>query len=161
MTFPTGTTISTSNLDSPSKNPSLARADLYSLVVAFNQLVASANIANGVLVLNASSQVPSANLPSNYTIDGSLTLNPASAITNMSNVLRLQQLAVADLGVTVGTTSAVAGDVTYLTDGDAGSACLAVYDGSNWRVVRLMTTVGDVGATVSAAFALTCSADIV
>lgn len=35
------------------------------------------------------------------------------------------------------------GGMIYVSDGDAGSKCLAVYDGSNWKVVSL-------GATVSA-----------
>lgn len=158
MTFPTGTTISTNNLDSPNDNPSLARADLYDLVVAVNQLIASANGNSGVLVLNSSAQVPGANLPSNYTIDGTLTLNPSSAITNMSNVLRLQQLAVADLGVTTGTTAPTAGDVVYLTDGDAGAPCLGIYNGSNWRVVRFAMEVGDTGSTMTATTTLVATA---
>jgi len=39
--------------------------------------------------------------------------------------------------------SAVAGNIIYVTDGDAGSPCLGVYDGTDWKVVSL-------GATISA-----------
>ena len=48
---------------------------------------------------------------------------------------------------TVATTAAIptpqAGQVIYVTDGNAGSACLAVWDGSSWKRVAL-------GATISA-----------
>jgi hypothetical protein len=36
-----------------------------------------------------------------------------------------------------------AGEIIYVTDGDAGDACVAVYDGSNWKCLSL-------GATISA-----------
>jgi hypothetical protein len=48
--------------------------------------------------------------------------------------------------------------MAYLTDGDAGQPCLSVYDGTVWRVVRLMTQAGDVGAALTSAFALTATA---
>jgi len=34
-----------------------------------------------------------------------------------------------------------AGQLAYVTDGNAGAACLAVYDGSNWKVVALGATI--------------------
>lgn len=33
------------------------------------------------------------------------------------------------------------GDMIYVSDGDAGSACIGVYDGSNWKVVALGSTI--------------------
>ena len=72
MTFPTGTTISTANLDSTADDPSLARVDLYNTVVAVNSIIASANAADGVLVLDGANKVPVAQFPT--------TLNPSSDI---------------------------------------------------------------------------------
>lgn len=159
MTFPTGTQITTANLDSPDDDPSLARADLYNLVVAFNSLVASENSASGVLVLNGSGKIAAAYLPGTYTTTGTLAFQPSNGITSINAVLRLPQIVTADLGAATGTTSPSAGDVCYLTDGDAGQPCLGVYDGSIWRIVRFMTQVGDVGGTLSTTASLTATAD--
>lgn len=159
MSFPTGTIISTANLDSPDDDPSLARADLYDLAVAFNQLVASGNAANGVLILNASGKVAATYLPTNLAVTGNIALQPTTGITSINAVLRLTQIVTADLGTATGTTSPNAGDLCYLTDGDAGSPCLSVYDGSVWRVVRLMTQVGDVGAALTSEVTLAAEAD--
>lgn len=155
MTFPTGTTIPTANLDSPDDDPSLARSDLYNLVLAFNQLVASANQAQGAAVLDATGKVPSANLPSTQTYSGNLVLVPDTKIVNIRYVLRMQPQATADLSLL----TPAAGDLTFLSDGDAGQPCLGCYDGTNWKVIRLMTQVGDVGASLNTIFSLSAAAD--
>ena len=159
MTFPTGTTISTVNLDSGDDDPSLARVDLYNMAVAVNAIIASANAAQGVLILDASGKIAGSLLPATFqTTAGNISLQPASGVVSLQKVLRLSQIVTADLGSATGTTSPVAGDLAFLTDGDAGSPCLAVYDGAAWKVVRLMTQVGDVGAALTTAFTLTATA---
>jgi len=159
MTFPTGTVISTANLDSPDDDPSLARADLYAAVQALNQLIASQNIASGVLVLDGSGKVAGAYLPGTYAVTGGITLQPSSGVVSLQRVLRLQQTVVEDLGTVTGTASPSAGDLVFLTNGDAGQPCLACYDGTKWCVVRLMTQAGSVGATLTATATLTAEAD--
>lgn len=160
MTFPTGTQISTDNLDSPSDNPNLARIDLLALVQAFNQLVASQNTASGVVVLNGSGKVPSSLLPASFTQSGTIAFQPGSGIVSFTNVIRLQQVYTSDLGgAAIGTTAPQGGDMVYLVDGDAGQPCLAVFDGTNWKVVRLMTQVGSVGAALTATSTLAAEAD--
>jgi hypothetical protein len=159
MTFPTGTVISTANLDSGDDDPSLARVDLYNMAVAVNAIIASANASQGVLILDGSGKILGNLLPATFfTNAGNITLQPASGVVSLQKVLRLSQIVTADLGTATGTTSPVAGDMAYLTDGDAGQACLAVYDGTKWRVVRLMTQAGDVGAALTSAFTLTATA---
>lgn len=160
MTFPTGTQISTANLDSADDDPSLARADLYNLAVAVNDIIASANAAQGVLVLNASGKIAATYLPTTITTtSGALALQPATGVVSLQKVLRLAQIYTADLGTALGTTAPSAGDVAYLVDGDAGQPCLGCYDGSQWRIVRFMTQVGDVGATISITTSFTATAD--
>ena len=66
---------------------------------------------------------------------------------------------VADLGTFTGTTSPSAGDLCYLTDGDAGRPCIAVYNGTAWKVVRLATTVGAVGAALASVSTVVAEAD--
>jgi hypothetical protein len=155
MTFPTGTVISTTNVSTADSNPSLARTDIYDLIVAFNQLVASVNTASGVAALNGDGTLSSQYLPTTYATSGDLQLRPTSKIVNIRDVLRMAQRLTADNSLLTGS---VAGDIIYLTDGDAGSPCLAVYDGTNWRVVRLATTVGDVGAALTATSTLSATA---
>jgi hypothetical protein len=161
MTFPTGTTISTANLDSPDDDPSLARVDLFNLAVAVNDIIASANSAQGVLILNSSGKIAGTLLPATFTTaSGSLGLQPNNGVVSVQRVLRLQQTVTADLGSATGTTAPSAGDLCYLTDGDAGQPCLGVYNGTAWKIVRFMTTVGDVGGQFSSDFALSATADV-
>lgn len=160
MTFPAGTQIPTTNVASASSDPSLARQDIYDLINAVNLIISSYNSAQGVLVLDGLGLVPSARLPSNYATSGGVYLQPATKVVNVENVLRLTQMFTADLGFSNnGTSTPTEGDMIYLVDGDAGQPCLGVYDGSSWRVVRLQTQVGDVGAQLSAAFGFTATAD--
>lgn len=161
MTFPSGTQISTTNVDSANDDPSLAREDIYNLIVAFNQLVASENAASGVLVLNGSGKIAATYLPASYTTSsGQLQLAPANGIVNINRVLRLTQINADDLGSALGTTSPNAGDLAYLTNGDAGQPCLACYDGANWRIVRFATQVGSAGAALTATSTFTATADL-
>jgi hypothetical protein len=159
MTFPTGTVIPTTNVASPDSDPSQARADFFALITAFNQLIASANLADGVVLLNGSGRVPVSYLPSTWSIQGDIALQPSSGLVSINNVLRLYQTYTEDLGSTVGTETPVAGDVVYLVDGDAGQPCIGCYDGTDWRVVRFMTQVGNVGAQLSATATLVAEAD--
>jgi hypothetical protein len=161
MTFPTGTTISTANVDSATDDPSLARADIFDSFVALNAIIASANTAQGVLVLDGSGKIAGTYLPAAWsTTSGSITIQPNNGLVNIQKVLRMSQIVTADLGTAVGTTSPSAGDICYLVDGDAGQPCLSVYDGTNWRVVRFSMVAGDVGATLSASASLTATADV-
>jgi hypothetical protein len=157
MTFPTGTTISTANVASASSDPSLARQDFYDLIVAFNAILSSYNAAQGVLVLDGSAKIGTNQLPSTVAVTGNQVFQPSTGVVSIQNVLRLTQIYTADLGSQTGTTSPNAGDICYLVDGDVGRPCMAVYDGTAWRIVRLATRVGDVGAALTPRFTLTAS----
>lgn len=159
MTFPSGTVISTDNLDSANDDPSLARVDIYNAVVALNSLIASENLALGVVVLNGSGKIAASLLPNTYATTGNINLTPTTGVVALNRVLRLTQTYTTDLGTVTGTTSPTGGDVAYLIDGDAGNPCLACYDGTNWRVVRFSMIVGDVGADLESDFAITATAD--
>lgn len=159
MTFPTGTVISTTNVASPDSDPSLARADIYELIQAFNQLIASVNAANGVAKLDGNARVSTSLIPSTIVVPGDLDLQPSTGVVNINKVLRLAQIWTADLGGALGTTDNVAGDICYLVDGDAGQPCLGVYTGTKWQIVRLMTEVGDVGAELTLVSTLEVEAD--
>jgi len=151
MAFP-NTQISTANLDSDADSPSLARADLYTAVTSLNTIIADANSADGVCVLNAAGTIDGDQMPVSVTPTGTLTLAPSTGVVKIENILRMQTQTTAQVEALTGTT----GDVVYTTDGDAGQPCLAVYDGSNWRVVRFMTTIGDTAVSISVSASVTC-----
>jgi hypothetical protein len=160
MTFPSGQQISTANVSSSTGDPSLARADIYDLMVAFNQLVASENSQQGVLVLDSSGKIAGTFLPATYsTTSGQLQLQAANGVVNIQRVLRLHQFNADDLGSALGTTSPTAGDLIFLTNGDAGQPCLGCYDGTAWRIVRFMAQVGSAGADLVSTATLTASPD--
>jgi hypothetical protein len=160
MTFPSGTTISTANVDSPNGDPSLARQDILQAFQALNQLIASENQALGILVLESNGRINSTYLPANLQVQGSLALQPSTGVVNIRNVLRLNQINVDDIDIALGFQNPTAGDICYLVNGDAGKPCLAVFDGTEFRVVRLSTSVGAVGAALSATATLTATADV-
>jgi hypothetical protein len=132
MTFPTST-IATANLDSATDNPSLARADLLQAVQSLNTIISEANTADGVVVLDGSGKISTARLPTTITVTGTQIIQPSTGFVNIRDVLRLTSQPKSDIDLIV---DMVAGDIAYCSDGDAGDACLAVYDGTDWlRVV--------------------------
>lgn len=138
MAFPTSTVIDTTNLDAGTDNPATARADLYDAVVALNSIIDSENSASGVVTLDASGKLRTAQIPTTVTVTGNLNLQPSTGIVKIANLLRLPAQAVGDLSTDF--PSPQTGDIVALSNGDAGSPCLAMYDGSNWKVIALGAT---------------------
>jgi hypothetical protein len=151
MAFPNNQ-INTTNLDSDADSPSLARVDLYNAVVALNTIIDGSNAANGVCVLGASGTINGTQIPLTVNPTGTLVLAPTSGVVKIQDVLRMQTQTTAEVQALTGTV----GDIVYITDGDAGQPCLAGYDGSQWRVIRFMTAIGGVAASISAAATLSC-----
>lgn len=140
MSFPSGTQIDTTNLNSGTASPADARLDLLSLVTSVNDLIASENDPNGVCVLDSGGKIAVAQMPTNIN-PATLSLAPTSGFVQIVDCIRLPAKAVADLAIDF--TSPQRGDIVSLSNGDAGDPCLAMYDGSAWKVIAL-------GATVSA-----------
>lgn len=138
MAFPTSTVIDTTNLDAGTDNPATARADLYDAVVALNSIIDSENSANGVVTLDASGKIVTTQLPTTVTVTGNLDLQPSTGIVKIANLVRLPAQLVGDL--TTDFPSPQTGDVVALSDGDAGSPCLAMWNGSAWKVIALGAT---------------------
>jgi hypothetical protein len=140
MAFPSGTTISTANLDAGTDSPASARANLLSAVQALNDIIGSENTASGVVVLTGSGKLPSSVFPPQITLSaGVQVINPTDGVVNIRDILRLQPTTVADLEAL----TSEAGDVAYCSDGAGGNECLAFYDGTTWKRIS-------VGATISA-----------
>ena len=138
MTWPT--TQTTTYLDSDTDSIAAARAEIYSAVVAVNDIIGSRGTASGVASLDSGTHIPAEQLPTELTTAGSqdLTLTPGSARVSINNIINLEARTVTQLTSIV---TPVAGDVAYCSNGDAGSPCLAVYTGSNWLVVALGSAI--------------------
>lgn len=136
MAFPTAA-ISTTNVETSTADPSLARADINSAFTALNSIITEANAAGGVLVLDASGKVSATAMPNNINTSGSLSLSPATGRVEINDILNLTPLTTAQ----VSALSSSTGDVAYVSDGDTGSPCIAVYDGTDWKTLSLGTTI--------------------
>ena len=144
MAWPTDdTNIVTTNMDSASDSPANARADIKAALDELANVINGRGEANGVAPLDASLRVANTYLP-NTLVSGSgvdLTLQPDTNRVQVEDVINLTPLTLAQLGTAI--TTPQEGDIAYTTNGNAGTECLVVYDGSNWKVVAL-------GATASA-----------
>jgi hypothetical protein len=134
MSFPTGTSIPVTNVSSGASDPSLAREDIYNLIVALNNIIASADTANGVALLNASNKYDGAKMP--VTITGTDTIAPAGGVVNIQNILRLTTIHATNFASL--TTSQV-GDIAISDDAAGGNPALCVYDGTYWRYLAMST----------------------
>lgn len=140
MAWGNSSNVSTTNLDDGADSPALARQDIKD---AFDELVAvidGRNTANGVVGLNASGKIVASYLPDeiNSSSGADLTLDPASGKVRLEEILNLNPQSTAALNAR---TDKEAGDVAYCSDGDTGSACVAVYDGSNWVRIALGSAI--------------------
>ena len=138
MAFPTAS-VTTTNLDAGTDDPSLARADLLDGVQKLNTIISEGGAANGVALLDSSAKLSANQMPTTITATGVQVLNPSSGVVHIQDVLRLTSKTVAELTAL----SPNEGDIAYCSNGNAGAKTMAVYDGTNWKVVAL-------GATISA-----------
>ncbi len=111
---------------------------IHAIAIGGAQATASSSVAIGRSVVN--------------TIADSVRLGRDSSGTGVDNVLHLKDKGRLHLegdnaaynlpSYTVATVpTGSEGDMIYVTDGDAGSKCVAVFDGSNWKVVSLGATI--------------------
>lgn len=127
MAYPTND-VSTTHLDSPNDSIAAARAELYTGLTRLSELIDSRNTANGLAPLDADSQVPAANLPTTLTSGGSndITLQPATQVVVVEDGIQLNAVTV----TSAESWAAPAGTLAYVSNGDAGSPCLAVATGT-------------------------------
>tara|TARA_R100000951_G_scaffold5674_6_gene6153 strand:+ start:1952 stop:2371 length:420 start_codon:yes stop_codon:yes gene_type:complete len=138
MAFPTAS-VTTTNLDAGTDDPSLARADLLDGVQKLNTIISEGGAANGVALLDSSAKLSANQMPTTITATGVQVFNPSSGVVHIQDVLRLTSKTVAQLTAL----SPNEGDIAYCSNGNAGAKTMAIYDGTNWKVVAL-------GATISA-----------
>jgi hypothetical protein len=101
-------------------------------MTAINDIIASRAAASGIASLDASSRIPTAQLPTTIST-ATLNITPTDQRVTILYLVSLGPRSTAQLAAI----SAVEGDVAYCSDGDAGSPCLAVFDGTDWLRVAL------------------------
>ena len=129
----------TANVDSATDNPADAREDIRKAFVELQAVINGRGAVNGVASLNASTQVPAAQIPSTLvSTTGDITLQPNSARTSFEDVINLQPVDYASLPA-----APTKGDVAYLTtDGGATSQeQIIYYNGTDWKYMANLATV--------------------
>jgi hypothetical protein len=131
--------IITTNLDQSTDSPALARADIKSALDELSAVINGRNSANGVAGLDGTSKISATYLPDeiNSSAATDLTLDPTTGKVKLEEILNLKPQTTAQLNAR---TDKASGDVAYCSDGgadSAGSGCLAVYDGADWRAIQL------------------------
>lgn len=140
MAWGNAANIVTTNLDNDADDPSLARADLKGALDELSAVINGRNSTSGVAGLDSNGLVPNTILPNTIisSVGNDLTLDPDTDKVALQHILNLNPQTVTELNAR---SDQAAGDVAYCSNGDAGSACIAVYDGSNWTVVSLGSTI--------------------
>ena len=130
----------TTNVDAATDSPASARADIKTAFDELVNVIDGRDTTNGVAGLDSSGLVPNTRLPNTLVSSGSnnLTLDPGSGKVAVQDVLNLNPRTVAQLNALTGNAE---GDIAYCSNGDTGSKCFAIYDGSNWKVVALGSTI--------------------
>ena len=133
MAFPTGT-VTTDNLDAATDSPASARADLLLTVQKLNDIIGSYDAADGIAALDSGGLVVNTKLPNSLisSSGSNLTLTPATEIVKLNNVLTLTPRTVAQLNALSGVTE---GTLAYCSNGSAGAKCIAIHDGTNFKVL--------------------------
>jgi len=148
MAWGNSSNVSTTNLDSGSDSPALARVDLKAALDELTAVIDGRGAINGVASLDASALIPNTQIP-NTLISSSgnnLTLDPATGKVSVQEVLNLQPQTVTQLNTR---TDVAEGDVAFCSNGDAGNPCVAVAlapDSAgevNWYKVTLGALISD------------------
>ena len=129
----------TANVDSAADNPADAREDIRKAFVELQAVINGRGAVNGVASLNASTQVPAAQIPSTLvSTTGDITLQPNSSRTSFEDVINLQPVDYASLPA-----APTKGDVAYLTT-DSGATSveqIVYYNGTDWKYMANLATV--------------------
>ena len=140
MAWANPSNIVTTNLDDATDSPASARANLKTALDELSNVINGRNTANGVPGLDASSKISAAQLPDEINSSSStdLTLDPSTGKVNIEEILQLKPQTLTELNAR---SDKEEGDLAYCSNGNSGAKTLAVYDGSNWKVVALGATI--------------------
>ena len=130
------TQYNTTYLDAGGDSPALARPQLKNAVDELTAVIDGLGTAGGPAKLDASSTKVIAN--SGIQSTGDVIITPiTNGSVNIQNILNLNPQTVVELNAV----TAAPGDVAYCSDGNGSDPCIAVYNGSAWKIVALGSTI--------------------
>jgi hypothetical protein len=139
MTFPSGSQVSTTELDSGSGSPANARAQILSAMQNLNLITAEVNTIGNVVVLDSAGQVPSTSIPQNITPSNNLTLAPTTGVVKIEDYLRMQIVTKATV---LALTTQTIGDIVFVADDLTGTnAKLCMYNGTVWKIIGTLSSL--------------------
>ena len=135
MTWPTNSSnIVTTNLDAGTDSPGAARANIKTALDELANVINGRNQASGVAGLNASSQISASQVPNelNSTSGNDITLDPATNIVTVENIIKLTPQTTAQLNAQSGLAE---GMIAFCSDaGDSAGVGIPVYyTGGQWK----------------------------
>ena len=141
MAWPTNSSnIDTQHLDAGTDSPASARANIKTALDELANVIDGRNQASRLARLDPSSKISATQIPDELNTSSStdLTLDPTTGKINIEEILQLKPQTLTELNAR---SDKEEGDLAYCSNGNSGSKCLAVYDGSNWKVVALGATI--------------------
>lgn len=135
--------VTTTHLDSATDDPSQARVELYNALVELAAVIDGRGQASGVAPLDATTKIDAQYLPDEITSSATnnLILAPDSTRVAIEDIINLAPKTTAELEALDTAGDAIQGDVAYCSDGDAGSKCIAVFDGADWLRISLGSAI--------------------
>ena len=135
MAWGNNSNINTDNLDASTDDPSLARVDILNAFYELQAVISGRDSANGVCPLDTNSLVPNNNLPDTLvsSTGNNLILAPDTTRVAVQDIINLPPKTVTEIEAVTG----IDGDIMYCSNGDAGSPCLAIYNGTDWLRIAL------------------------
>jgi hypothetical protein len=132
MAWATIGNVTTTNLDSADDSPAEARVELYNALLELQNVINGRGTSNGVASLDASTKIPSAQMPDeiNSSTSTDLTLDPATGIVAVEDIVKLNPITRATAYAVTGLAD---GMIDMMSDGDSTVTKPAYYSGGVWR----------------------------
>ena len=132
MAWATVGNVTTINLDSADDSPAEARVELYNALLELQNVINGRGAVNGVASLDASTKIPSAQIPDEINSSGStdLTLDPATGIVAVEDIVKLNPIS---RSAAYAVSNLADGMIAMMSDGDSTITKPAYYSGAVWR----------------------------
>jgi hypothetical protein len=132
MAWATVGNVTTTHLDSANDSPAEARIELYNALLELQNVINGRGAVNGVASLDATTKIPSAQMPDeiNSSTSTDLTLDPATGVVVVEDIIKLNPVSRANA---YAVSNKVDGMMAMLSDGDSTVTKPAYYSGGVWR----------------------------
>lgn len=149
MAWGNSSNFATTHLTQGTDSPASAREDLRKALVELAVVCNNRGTASGVASLDAGTKIPATQIPDelNSSSGNNITLDPSTDKVKIEHILRLNPQTVAQLNAR---TDIEQGDIAFVSNGDAGSECLAVAVAEDDSAGNCTWKVVSIGVAISA-----------